>query len=239
MKAERLFYSAAGALFLLIMATGFRQFILHGHGHSGRIIDPAIILLVTAHGLAIAAWYTLYFVQALLITARRRKVHMTLGWSAVAIGLIIAVTGPMVAIRSVRITPPNFHFFGMLYSRFLLGMLTEIALFTSFVTAGLLTRRKPKVHRAYMTLASLSLLAGATVRIDFLFPIFGAAGWVGLYAPVFCVGAVLLLLRLLLTRTVDTTFAYGYCVLVVALICTDTLGATRTWDQLAAAILRL
>jgi hypothetical protein len=239
MKADRLFYSAAGALFLLVMSIGFRQFILHGHGHGGRIIDPGILALVTAHGLAIAAWYTLYFVQALLITVRQRKLHMTLGWGAVAVGLTIAVTGPLVAIQSVQITPPQFHFFGMLYSRFLLGMLTEIALFTGFVTAGLMMRKKPRIHRAYMTLASLSLLAGATVRMDFLYPVFGATGWVGLYAPIFCLGAILLMMRLALTRTLDRTFAYGYVVLVIALIASESLGATHVWDQLAAAILRI
>lgn len=239
MKADRLFYSAAGALFLLTMSIGFRQFILHGHGQGGRVISPVIVALVTVHGLAIAAWYTLYFVQAVLIAVRQRKLHMTLGWGAVAVGLTIAVTGPLVAIRSVQITPAQFHFFGMLYSRFLLGMLTEITLFTGFVTAGLLMRTKPRVHRALMTLASLSLLAGATVRIPFLYPVFGHVGWVGLYAPVFCLGALLLLLRFALTRTLDRTFGYGYALLVACLVASASLGATHAWDQLAAAMLRM
>lgn len=239
MKAERLFYSSAGALFLLTMCVGFREFILHGHGQGGRIIDPGILPIVAVHGLAIAGWYTLYFVQALLITFRQRKLHMTLGWAAVAVGLTIAVTGPLVAVRSVQITPPEFHFFGVLYSRFLLGMLTEIVLFTGFVTAGLLMRKKPRTHRALMTLTCLSLLAGSTVRMPFLYPVFGHTGWVGMYAPIFCLGAALLLLRLALTRTFDRTFAYGYALLVVALIASVTLSATHAWDQLAAAILRL
>ncbi|HEX3374444.1 MAG TPA: hypothetical protein VHS13_09565 [Edaphobacter sp.] len=239
MNADRMFYSGAGALFLMMLAIGFREFILHGHGQGGRIIDPGILALVTVHGMAIIAWYALFFIQALLVAAKRRKVHMTLGWAAVAIGLAIAITGPLVAIRSVRITPPAFLFFGMLYSRFMLGMLTEIALFTGFVTGGLLTRKKPRVHRALMLLASLSLLAATTVRMEFLYPIFGKAGWVGLYAPVFCVGAGLLLIRFAMTRTLDRTFACGYAVLVAMLIVSDTLSATHAWDQLAAAILRI
>jgi len=239
MKAERLFYSGAGALFLLMMGIGFREFILHGHGQAGRVISPAMLALVTVHGLAIAAWYALYFVQAMLITVRQRKVHMTLGWGAVVVGIAIAITGPLVAIRSVRMAPPQLQFFGMLYSRFLLGMLMEIALFTGFVTAGLLMRRKPRVHRALMTLACLALLAAATVRMDFLYPVFGRAGWVGLYAPIFCLGAVLLLLQVALTRSLERTFAYGYALLVASLVASQSLGATHAWDQLAAVILRL
>jgi hypothetical protein len=233
-----MFYSGAGALFLMMLAIGFREFILHGHGQGGRIIDPGILTLVTVHGMAIIAWYALFFIQALLVAAKRRKIHMTLGWAAVAIGLAIAITGPLVAIQSVRINATGFLFFGMLYSRFLLGMLTEIALFTGFVTAGLLTRKKPRVHRALMLLGSLSLLAGTTVRMDFLYPIFGQVGWVGVYALVFCIGAGLLLIRFAMTRTLDRTFACGYAVLVAMLIVSDTLSATHAWDQLAAAILR-
>jgi hypothetical protein len=165
MKADRFFYTSAAGLFLLLMLLGFRPFYTHGTGFAGRPIDPGILPLVTVHGIAIALWFVLFFVQSLLIGVRRRKVHMKLGWSAVAIGLTIAGTGTAVAIRSVQITPANFVFFGIPYSRFLLVMLTEMALFTAFLTAGLLTRRRPKIHRPMMLLAGLSIIAGATVRI--------------------------------------------------------------------------
>jgi hypothetical protein len=46
-----------------------------------------------------------------------------------------------------------------------LVMLIEVALFTAFVLAGVLLRKRPKVHKAMMLLASLSILAGATVRM--------------------------------------------------------------------------
>ena len=62
----------------------------------------------------------------------RRRLHMKLGWSVLAIGATIAFTGTWVAIRSVQITPADFRFFNLEYRRFLLVMLTEIALFTFF-----------------------------------------------------------------------------------------------------------
>ncbi len=36
--------------------------------------------------------------------------------------------------------------------------------------------RRPQLHEAAMLLASLSILAGATVRMPVLFPVFGEAG---------------------------------------------------------------
>ena len=51
---------------------------------------------------------------------------------SMAIGIAIASTGTLVAIRSVQLTP-SFVFFGMEYPRFLLSMFTEIGLFTAFI----------------------------------------------------------------------------------------------------------
>ena len=55
---------------------------------------------------------------------------------------------------------------------------------------AIFARKKPRIHRAAMVLASLCLLAGATARMPFLYPVFGATGWMGLFGPVFCLGAV-------------------------------------------------
>ncbi len=239
MKTDRWFYSAAGAGFLVVMLVGFRWFISSGTGNAGRVIDPAIFRLALIHGLAIAAWYLLFFIQALLIGVRNRKLHFKLGWSAVVIALTILVTGTMVAIRSVQITPPDFQFFGMQYSRFLLVMLTEIAAYVGFVTIAIFARKKPKIHRPAMVLASLCLLAGATSRMPFLYSLFGATGWMGLFGPVFCLGAGLLLVRSIVTRSFDRWFAMGYAVWVIIFIASAKLAMMEAASALAATILKL
>jgi hypothetical protein len=221
------------------MLVGFHSFVTSGRAAGGRIIDPAMVHLDLIHGLAIAAWYFLFLTQSLLISVRNRRLHFKVGWAAVAIALTIAVTGPWVAIRSVQITPPEFHFVGLLYSRFLLVMLTEVALYTAFVAIGILNRKKPGIHRAAMILASLSLLAGATVRMPFLHPVFGATGWIGLFGPVFCLGAVLLLIRCAVTRSFDRWFAIGYAAWVILFIASEELALTDAWSAAAATILKL
>ena len=239
MKIDRWFYSVAGALFLVLMLIGFRAFVASGTGAAGRVIDPVIFRVDLVHGLAIASWYVLFFIQSLLIASRNRQLHLKLGWSSVAVGLAIAVTGPWVAIRSVQITPPGVHLFGMEYSRFLLVMLTEIALYTAFVTIAIFTRKKPRIHRAAMLLASLSLLSGATARIPFLHLAFGDIGWVGLFGPVFVLGALLLLIRGIQTRSFDRWFAAGYACWVILYIASEKLALTDAWSAMAAAILKL
>lgn len=239
MKTDRWFYSAAGAGFLVMMLVGFRAFVTSGSGDGGRVIDPAIFRLDFIHGLAIAAWYLLFFAQSLLITVRNRRLHFKLGWSAVAIGLAIVVTGPWVAIRSVQITPPDFHFFGLQYSRFLLVMFTEIGLYAVFVALAIFTRKKPRIHRSATLLASLCLLAGATARMSFLHPVFGATGWIGLFGPVFCLGAALLLIRCTVTHSFDRWFAMGSSFWVIIFITSEKLALTEAWRAAAATILKL
>jgi hypothetical protein len=236
MKSERFFFGTAGAVFLALTLAGFHPFYIHATHADGSRINPGIFLLVALHGVSITAWFVLFFVQAVLISVRKRKLHMTLGWSAVAIGVAITCTGTLVAIRSVQLTP-SFVFFGMEYPRFLLSMFTEIALFTAFITAGLVTRKRPKIHRVMMLMTSLTILPGATARIPMIHPIFGSTGWLGLFGPVFCLGAVLLLVRFAMTRTLDKWFAGSYAVWVFAYIASTYLALTQTWSRLAASVL--
>jgi hypothetical protein len=237
MKTDRLFYSATALVFLLVMLLGFYPFYTHGTHFDGSPIDRRIFLLVLVHGASIAAWFVLFFAQSLLIAFRNRKLHMTLGWAAIAIGVAIASTGTLVAIRSVQLTP-SFVFFDMKYPRFLLVMFTEMALFTVFITAEIVTRKKPKIHRSMMLLTGLTILPGATARIPMLVPIFGHSGWVGLFGPVFCLGGLLLLIRIAATRRFDPWFAGGYAAWVVAYIGSTQLSLTEAWSRMAAEILR-
>src|SRR5262245_2075693 len=220
------------------MLVGFRHFVANGAASDGSPLNPAMFRLDLIHGLAIAAWYVLFFTQSLLISVRSRRLHFKLGWSAVAIALAIAVTGPWVATRSVQNTPSDFHFFGMHYSRFLLVMYAEIILYVGFVATAIFARKKPRTHRAAMLLASMSLLAGATARMPFLYPVFGATSWIGLFGPVFCLGAMLLLARWALTRSFDRWFALGYATLVIVLVVSERVSLTQTWATVAAKILR-
>lgn len=236
MKADRWYYSAAASAFLLLMLTGFHPFFLHGTHFDGTRIDASIFWLVLVHGSAIALWFVLFLAQSVLIAIRSRRLHMTLGWSAMGIGVAIASTGTMVAVRSVQLTP-RFVFFNMEYPRFLLAMFTEMAMFTVFITAGILTRKKPRIHRAMMLLTGLTILPGATARIPMLYPIFGHSGWLGLFGPAFCLGAVLLLIRVAMTHRLDPWLAAGYAIWVIAYIASTDLSMTETWSRMATRIL--
>ncbi len=238
MKSDRYFYSISAVVFLVITFWGFHFFYLHGKNAEGNAISPEMSVLASTHGAAMTAWVLLFFVQALLIGVRNPRLHMKLGWAALAIAPVLAICGILTAFRSVQ-TQPDFVLFATPYPRFLLIMFTEMALFTAFVAAGLITRKRPAIHRSMMLLASLSIISGGTARIPAIHSIFGDAGWPGLFGPVFALGAVLLVIHSLLARKLDRPLAVGYMAMIAVYIVAFQFAFTETWNRVATALLRL
>ena len=238
MKIDRWFYSSAAAIFLAVIFVGFHDFILKGRGSGGRVIGPDMFRLDAVHGACVGLWFLLFLVQSLLIASKNRRIHLKLGWAGVAIGLGVVVTGPWVATQSVMVHTPNMPIDGMLFSQFLLLMYAEIALFTVFVAVGILMRKKPRIHRPAMLMACLSLLSAATTRMPFVDPIFGSGGWERIFGPVFVLGALLLIVRWMMTQSVDRWLAMSYGALVVVLIGATELARTSAWGALSAVILK-
>jgi hypothetical protein len=232
---QRYFYSVAGVLILAMTFVGFMPFYTRAEGFAGRKIAADLFALVALHGAFMTAWVVIFLAQALLISSRKRLIHMRLGWGGVGVALGISITGFMIAVKSVRPTP-DFQFWGMAYKQFMLVMLSEITLFTLFVLSGVLWRRRPERHRAMMLLGSLSILAGATVRTPVLFPIFGESGWAGIFGPVFVLGALFLLVRSLVKKTFDRWFAAGYAVMIVVYVAACQLAVGDGWNRLAKSI---
>ncbi len=236
MKADRCYFSASALLFLFLMVWGFHSF-AHGRGFRERIIAPSIMRLDAVHGAAIALWFVLFLAQSLLIATRNRKVHMTLGWSVVVLAPAIAILGTAVAYESVKLSP-SFVFFDMRYSNFLLTMFVEMLMFSVFVTAGVLTRKKPRIHRTMMLMTSFTLIPGALARNTLAASVFGQSHWMGLFAPTLLLAGLLLAIRCAMTRTFDRWFAASWALLSVAFISSTYLAETALWGRMAAMILR-
>jgi hypothetical protein len=240
-RYDRLFYTAAGAIFLVLIVIGFQHYIFGGKHDDGTPIDPSMLTTVVAHSSAIFAWYVLFFVQSLLISTRNRPLHMKLGWSVLVIASMIAVTGPLVAIRSLRLllrldSSASIFWPGR---QFLLIMFTEIALYVVFVAIGVFIRKRPRIHRPMMLLACLPILSGATGRIPLIRSVFGFHAWMGLFGPVVSLGALLLLVRVAMSRRVEREFAVGYAAFVGLTVVASRLALTSVWVNWAGTILKL
>lgn len=236
-KPDRLFYTGTGSIFLVLTVLGFQHYIFGGKHADGTSIDPSILATVVAHSSAIFAWYVLFFVQSLLIYTQNRRLHMKLGWSVLVIASTIALTGPLVATRSLRLNP-RIVIFDWPARQFLLIMYAEIALYVVFVAIGVLNRKRARIHRPMMLMASLTILSGAMARISLVNSAFGFHTWMGLFGPVASLGALLLLVRLTMTRKVDREFVVGYAAFVVVTVVASRLAVTSVWVNWAGTILK-
>jgi len=254
-RYDRLFYTAAGAIFLILIVIGFQHYIFGGKHHDGTPIDLSNVATVAVHGSSIFAWYVLFFVQSLLISKQNRRLHMKLGWSVLMIAPVIVLTGPLVAIRFVRLDPSAGW-----RRHLLLLQLTEIALYAAFVTIGVLNRKRPRIHRPMMLLSCLLMLTAPTTRIPLINSVFGGypkwrsfdlaqfytlaispwlADWMAWWGPTVSLGALFLLLRLAMTRRVEREFAVGYAAFVVFTVVESKLAATSLWFDWAGTISKL
>ena len=123
--------------------------------------------------------------------------------------------------------------------QFLLIMYLEIALYVVFVAVGVLNRKRPRIHRPMMLMASLSILSGATSRIPLVISAFGVHTWMALFGPVVALGTLLMLVRWLVTRTFEREFALGYAALLVASVVATGLAQMDAWVSCAGMILKL
>jgi hypothetical protein len=95
----RYFFAAAAITMLAIMVAGFHPYYLRAEGMAGRSIAPQVATLVFVHGAAMTAWLMLFLIQSLLVPARKLRIHMKLGWGGVAVALVAAGSGFMLAVE--------------------------------------------------------------------------------------------------------------------------------------------
>ena len=238
----RLFYAGAAALLLAVMFLGFQQFYLHGRAFPDRPLTPAIRTLVIAHGIAMSLWMMLLLVQPLLVLNRKYRVHMAVGKAGALLAAVIVVLGLELALESARIDPSRIFVWSMTYEEFMAVPFVSILIFAGFVATGILNRRRPEIHRPMMLLATLTVISAATDRIPALLSLFEKTVWGTTFGPFFpplLCGAVLLVVKWVLTRSFDRCFAMGWAGLVVADAGIMKLATTQTWDGMASFLLRI
>jgi hypothetical protein len=237
----RLFYSGAAALLLLLMFLGFQQFFLHGKAYPNRELAPPIRTLLILHGIGMSAWMLLFLAQPLLIAVGNRRIHMMLGKIGAVLAACIIVLGFRLGIESTLISPPDMRIWGLAPKQFMAVPIISIMIFAGFVVFAVLKRQRPEIHRPMMLLATLAAMSAPISRIDFLNALYHGAVWEIVFGPFFwtlVVGLFFLIIKWLLTRSLDRWFALGYTALVVANALIMQLATTNAWDCFASFLLQ-
>lgn len=132
-----------------------------GHLPAGLRQLPAHIYI---HGMALTAWFLLWFVQTLLAASGRIAAHRALGIATVGTAMLVIATSLYTTQQvidhpvrlSLRENPVVFF-----------GNVLSILQFACFVGLGVLFRARRQAHGRLMCLANVSLLASAVSRLPF------------------------------------------------------------------------
>jgi hypothetical protein len=241
MKRGRWFHVGVALGLIVLVLWGFQHFYFHGRAYPGRELTPPIRTLVIMHGLAMAGWLGLLLVQALLITKGKRRLHMTLGKLGAVLALTIVVLGVWLAIAATRVNPPEMKIWGLTGKQFLTVPLVSMVLFGGFVTAGVVNRRRPELHRALMLLGTLAVVSAAVARIDPLSALYAGTVWERLFGPFFItllLAVALLPVKWMVTWRFDRHYALGCVILTGVSALTMLVAPTAAWEAVAGWLLR-
>jgi hypothetical protein len=240
-RPERYFHSVAAVVLIAVMLTGFQRFFFAGRAYPDRPLTPPIRTLIILHGSAMALWMLVFLGQSTLILSGKRRLHARIGYIAAFLAAAIVILGLKLGIEAARVKPPGMIVAGLDPKQFMAIPVINVLLFGGFVTAGVLYRRRPAVHRAMMLLGTVAALAAAIARIDALNDLYAGTVWERIWGPFFMVvllAALLFGIKCLLTRSLDRAYAFGCVVLALVFAADVQLGTSSSWDAIASALLR-
>lgn len=203
-----------GKYFYFFMSLLIAAVVVYGFSHT---IDQNLIHAVPVrpwilylHATVFSGWVVFFIAQSALVRVHKVRVHRTLGWFGVALGVVIPVLGISTAIVMDRFIIMQFHEQGA--APFLAIQFDDIASFTVCFALAILWRRRPEFHRRLVLIATCSLTTAAFAR----FPGMGLPmlGWVYV-----CVDSLIVLgmvRDLIVNRRIHQVYLYALPLFIVA-----------------------
>ena len=241
-KRTRYLYTAGNLLLLVLMFIGFQQFFMHGRAYPDRPLTPPIRNLVIFHGVATTLWMVLALVQPLLISQRKRKLHMKLGMLGAVLAAIVALSGMKVALEWGRVAPPELMLWNLPFKIFMIAPFFIMVVFAGYVTVGIIYRKRPEIHKPALFLGTLFLMPAPIDRIAPILALYqdNLLGLVfGPFVPIFIIGGGFLLVKWLLTHSWDRHFAIAWGIAVVLGTAIIHLARSPASDMVSNLLLRL
>lgn len=156
LTGERRFFTGMALLVLLCTFLGFApSYYLRGLVPAPHPYEP-LNPLVHAHGIVFSAWVLLFLVQTSLVAGHRVDLHRRLGLLGVGLVALMIPLGLAVGVLGIGrpLTAPP----GIDPRSWAALPLLDVPLFGGLIIAGLITRRRPAVHKRLMLLAMINML---------------------------------------------------------------------------------
>jgi hypothetical protein len=232
---DRLFYGSVAVSMALIALVGFaptfylrlfsdRPMATFGVGHP-------FTRLIYIHGALFTAWVALFVVQTALVSAHRVALHRRIGIGGAVLAAAMIVVATMTALAAAKRGPGPA---GMSSLAFLAIPLFDMVMFTTFITAALVLRRKKEAHKRLMLLAYVSIIAAPAARLPGLLPL----GPLAFYGIAFVFLAAGIIYDLVSRRRVHPAYIWGGTLLVLSVPLRLAISGTANWMAIAQALTR-
>jgi hypothetical protein len=165
---------------------------------------------------------------------------MTLGKIGAALAALVVIFGVSVALGSARVNPPEVLLWGLNPRQFMAVPLISMVVFAVLVTLGVWYRMRADIHRPLMLLSVLAVMPAALDRVDAIRNLYVGTVWGTLFGPFFTsliIGVLLLVLKTVLIRKLDRTFAVGLTILSVISLLIMQVAPTPLWAGIASMLL--
>ena len=166
-NTRKLFVRSAVLISICVFAGFSRTYYLHQWFGL-----PNLSVFLHAHGFAMTLWIALFLIQTLLVSARMVSLHRNLGILGLVSAVLVVLFGTSATIiaarRQVLAQASNVP----LVITVLALELTQMLMFATLVTGGLLLRTRPDYHKRLLLLGTLAMLPNAIVRVTSFWPSF-------------------------------------------------------------------
>lgn len=227
---EHRFFLTVAILFPLITVIGFAP---SYYFKSLSNTPPLPGLLVHAHGLVMSAWVILFSVQACLISAKKIRLHMTLGMFSVVLAVAMIVLGIATAIGAAErgAAPPGFT-----PHQFLIVPLGDIAIFGILFFAAIYYRKDAATHKRLLLVTVVMMLGPSIARIPS--PLAEMLGPLYIFGVPALIGICLLAGDSYRNRAVHPTFAIAMIGTLLSIPLRLAISHTAAWEQFVSLLVR-
>lgn len=225
---EHRFFLAFAAFFPLMTIVGFvPNFIF-----DTPVKPPPASGMLIAHAITMSLWIVLFGVQSYLVSAKKIKLHITLGMFGVALAAAMIVIGTLTGYYAAK---RGGAFPGFTNLEFFIVPIGDMITFAILFAAAIYYRKNAANHKRLMLVTMINFLPPSTARLPLPFiPDLGAIWLCGVPTVV---GLVLLAGDTYRTGKLNRAFAAGIALMIVSGPLRIAICRTEAWSHFAAWIL--
>ena len=163
-KKKRSFYLLIGIAGVLAVVVGFFTTYIRP-SFNGDFNVPVIVHI---HGAFAFGWILLFLVQTIAVRFRNFRLHKQLGYFGLFI--VVGIVTTMLPTGLFQVNKDLAKGLGDTAVSQIVGVVTTALMFAILVGAGFALRKKPKIHKRLLLLATIVLLWPAWFRFRHYFP---------------------------------------------------------------------